>query len=469
MLEGAYLRCAFAGDIEVTDGFPAKVTSYFDRMHRWTRGDWQSAPWLFPFVRDESGRHVKNPLSALDKWKIFDNLRRSLVPVSTFILLIAAIISGAPAPIWAAVAAFGAQIARLAVVSASSLLRGRRARARYHSTVVSGASGALYQMALQFMFLPYEAWVSITAILTALWRMLVSRRNLLAWVTAADAERRAQGGAADAYLRMWPALVLCAVAAVFSPHIAGTGLTALWLLSPFTAARISRGQRQSAEALRAEDKRFLIRCAGDIWRFFETFLSAVDHYLPPDNYQEQPAVGIAHRTSPTNIGLALLSCLAAADLGLCKKDKALSLIAQTLTTVERLPKWNGHLYNWYDTMTLSVLPPAYVSSVDSGNFAGCLIALREGLLEYGAADLAERVNALLKAMSFEPLYDRKRRLFYIGIDADKNAPTPGITTCSPRGAADEPHRCLPRRGAEEALAHFGRAPVEKDGYRGMAS
>ncbi|NLM84229.1 MAG: hypothetical protein GX189_05910 [Clostridiales bacterium] len=470
LLEGAYLRCAFAGDIEVTDGFPAKVTSYFDRMHRWTRGDWQSAPWLFPVVKDESGRLVPNPLSALDKWKIFDNLRRSLVPVATFILLVAAIITGARAPVWAAVAAFGAQIARLAVLSASSLLRGRRARARYHSTVVSGVRAALAQSALQFLFLPYEAWICLSAALTALWRMLISRRNLLKWVTAADAERRAQGGAADAFVKMSPALIPCAMAAALSPHIAGTILALVWFISPFVAARISRKPRPGTEALRAEDRRFLLRCAGDIWRFFETFLTTADHFLPPDNYQEQPAVGIAHRTSPTNIGLALLSCLAAADLGLCRKEKALSLIAQTLTTVERLPKWNGHLYNWYDTLTLTVLPPAYVSSVDSGNFAGCLIALREGLLEYGAADLAERANALLKAMSFEPLYDKKRRLFYIGIDADKNAPTQGWYDLLASEARQTSYIAVAR--GEVPKKHWrslGRALVEKDGYRGMAS
>jgi len=470
LLEGAYLRCAFAGDIEVTDGFPGKVTSYYDRMHRWTRGDWQSAPWLFPLVRNEEGRLEPNPLSGLDKWKIFDNLRRSLVPVSTFILILLAMISGKAGLIIGAAAAFCAQIGRLVVLSASSLLRGRRARARYHSTVVAGVSGALAQTALQFVFLPYEAWISLSAILTALWRMAVSHRNLLSWVTAADAESRSRGGVLDAFLRMWPALLPCLMAGILSPHPAGAALALVWMLSPLVAAGVSRQKKPGTEALTSEERRFLLRCAGDIWRFFETFLRPEDHFLPPDNYQEQPAVGVAHRTSPTNIGLALLACLAAVDLGLCRKEKALSLIAQTLATVERLPKWNGHLYNWYDTATLTVLPPAYVSSVDSGNFAGCLIALREGLLEYGALDLAERANALLKAISFEPLYDKKRRLFYIGVDVDKGAPTPGWYDLLASEARQTSYIAVAR--GEVPRKHWrslGRALVEKDGYRGLAS
>lgn len=163
-----------------------------------------------------------------------------------------------------------------------------------------------------------------------------------------------------------------------------------------------------------------------IWQYFSDFLRPQDHYLPPDNYQEQPGVGLARRTSPTNIGMALLSCMAAADLELVPQKQALALMEQTLSSVERLEKWRGgHLYNWYDTATERPLEPRYVSSVDSGNLCGCLIALREGLLEWGEEGLARRADALAAAMDFSLLFDESRRLFYIGFDCGRGEYTQG--------------------------------------------
>ena len=223
---------------------------------------------------------------------------------------------------------------------------------------------------------------------------------------------------------MWPNLLLALFILLFTPFISAVVVSAVWLLSPLLVLWLGRAPR-AEEGLEVEDKLLLSRFAGDIWRYFDELITQDDHYLPPDNFQQQPLVGIAHRTSPTNIGLALLSALAAYDLNACDRARAVEVISHILASIETLPKWNGHLYNWYDTQTLGVLHPKYVSAVDSGNFAGCLIALREGLMELGETQLAEKSNKLLTGMSFKPLFDEKRQLFYIGIDIDKGAPTEG--------------------------------------------
>ncbi|HBD86617.1 MAG TPA: hypothetical protein DC001_04240, partial [Clostridiales bacterium] len=174
-----------------------------------------------------------------------------------------------------------------------------------------------------------------------------------------------------------------------------------------------------------QDQQYLIARSREMWQYFETFCTESDHFLPPDNWQEQPPLGVARRTSPTNIGLALVSAIAALDLGIAEQGGVMRLIERMLTTVEALPKWHGHLFNWYDTRTLQGLSPKYISTVDSGNLAACLIAFRGGMNEYGRPDLARRADALFDAMDFTPLYDETRRLFLIGYDLSSNAPSKG--------------------------------------------
>ncbi|NLA86297.1 MAG: hypothetical protein GX847_03230, partial [Clostridiales bacterium] len=411
LLEGAYLRCSFAGDIELTDGFPAKVTTYYDRMHRWTRGDWQSVPWLSRRVKNTDGKKQNNCIGQVDRWKIADNLRRSLVPVFTFAALVSGMLLHNVDFMWAAVFAVLSAVSHLIISSAAGVFSKKCGRVRYHSTVLSGPGGQFLQTAIRLVFLPYEAIVCLSAILTALYRMCFSRRYLLSWVTAADAENRTKNSLLSVMRRMWPACLLSLVVAVFTPFPAAVAVCIIWVLSPLLVIYLGRDSRKK-EKLEPEEKLILSRCAGDIWRYFDELMTREDNYLPPDNYQEQPAVGVAHRTSPTNIGLALLSALAALDLGLCTRERAVEVISRVMDTVLKLPKWNGHLYNWYDTLTLHVLQPAYVSDVDSGNLAGCLVALREGLVELGENTLAAKVEDLLSGMSFTPLFDEKRQLFY---------------------------------------------------------
>lgn len=469
LLEGAYLRCAYAGDIELTDGYPAKVTTYYDRMHRWTRGDWQSMPWLFHKVKTADGNVAKNHLSQMDRWKICDNLRRSLVPVFTFTALVLGMLTDNKDFMWTAGVAVISVISNLLISSAVGVFKKNHSRVRYQSAVISGLGGQFIQTAVRLILLPYEAWICFNAIVTALYRMFISHRYMLAWVTAADSEKKTKNNCMQVLRRMWPCIVISALIVLFTPFPAAAAVGIIWFLSPLLVISLGRDRLKKIN-LKAEERLLLSRCAGDIWRYFDELMTREDNYLPPDNFQEQPAVGVAHRTSPTNIGLALLSALAALDLGVCTKERAIAAIKNLFDTIERLPKWKGHLYNWYDTLTLRVLQPAYVSTVDSGNLAGCLITLREGLVELGENILADKAEKLLSAMSFLPLFDEKRQLFYIGWDISKDTPTEGwydLLASEARQTSYIAIACgdIPRKH----WRRLGRSLVAQDGYRGMAS
>ena len=425
LLEGSYLRAGLLGEVELTDGFPYQVRSYYARLNRWIRGDWQLLPWLLPRVPDGRGGREKNPLPPLARWKLLDNLRRSLSPIFTLAALVLGICgSGA-----ALAAAGGAAI----LSAASNLLlsgmdlaarRGGRARGRYHSTVVAGLPGALLQTALQLLFLPYHAWVSACAVCTALWRMGVTGRDLLAWVTADQSERGGGNGLWSYYRREWFSPAVGLATFLLAELRIGSLAGLLWMAAPAAAWWISRPSGKRA-GLAPGDRAFLLHQATLIWRYFASFLREEDHWLPPDNWQEKPAAGLARRTSPTNIGLALLSVMAAVDLDLLPQDQGAGLIRHVLNTVEGLEKWRGHLYNWYDTVSARPMAPRYISTVDSGNLCGSLIALAAGLEEWGEGELAARARALSGAMEFRPLYDPDGRLFFIGWEAERDRPTPG--------------------------------------------
>lgn len=424
LLEGAYLHAGLLEDVELTDGYPYKVMSYFSRLHRWVRGDWQLLPWLCRHVKDERGENVINPISSVDKWKLFDNLRRSLSPVSTLTaLLLGTSHSGSALGVAAGLAIISLW-SNLLLAGADLAVRGGVGlHRRYHATIIAGFGGMLLQTLIQFLFLPYHAWTCATAILAALWRSLISHKRMLEWVTAADAEKRGDGVWKN-FRAQWPTVAIGVFAMVFSALPAGSAIGLIWVGSPGFAWALSRPIKERKMTAK-EEHPFLMNQAALIWGYFRDWLREEDHWLPPDNVQEKPWLGPARRTSPTNIGMALLSCVAAADLELTSKGTALRLIENMLQTVEMLPKWKGHLYNWYDTSNLRPLYPRYISTVDSGNLRGCLIALRETLCEWGEASLAARTETLVNLMDLSPLFDRERKLFSIGFDVEKEEMTCG--------------------------------------------
>ena len=470
LLEGSYLHAGLLGEVELTDGYPYKVNSYFARLHRWVRGDWQLLPWLGRRVPVEGGGRQSNPLSALARWKILDNLRRSLSPVSTLLALILGIcLSGRIFAAAAAVAVLAAASNLLLSGAELAARRGAGLRTRYHSTVIAGFAGVVLQTLVQLLFLPYHAWICASAACTALWRMGVTQRDLLAWVTADQAERRDRGGLWEHYRRQWPAVLVGAVTLLGAQLRIGGAVGVVWLLSPMAAWLMSRPVAQR-RGLSQADRAFLLHQGGLMWNYFSDFLREEDHWLPPDNWQEQPAVGLARRTSPTNIGMALLCVMAAADLDLIPRERGTQLLERMLETVEGLEKWHGHLYNWYETPSASPMRPRYVSTVDSGNLCGCLIALREGLYEWGEDVLARRAEALSDAMDFTCLYDAHRRLFTVGYEVERERSTQGWYDLMASEARQTSYLAV-ARGEVEARhwRRLGRMLLRDNDYSGMAS
>ena len=384
LFEGAHGRAALASDIVLYDGFPTGYIEYAHRWHRWVRGDWQLVPWLGHRVPATGGRKIENRLSALDRWKIFDNLRRSAIPLALVTLAVGGWLALPGSPwIWTLLTV-AAPAFYLLTDAITGLARGRRRGvllSTYHQL-----TERLGRWLLAVAFLLQDSLVSLDAIGRTLWRMFVSRRRLLSWTSAAHTAARLSGMGPRrlAWQSMWPAP---AASALFALVLAQTNPTALlpaipllllWFASPEIAAWISRPRIPTAEKLNAEDRVFLRRVARRTWLFFETFVGPEDNWLPPDNYQEDPRTEIAHRTSPTNVGMYLLSVLTAWDFGYVGSADLAVRVENCLDTFRRLERYRGHFLNWYDTRSLAPLEPRYVSTVDSGNLAVSLLTLKEG-------------------------------------------------------------------------------------------
>ena len=381
LIEGEFARAATAEDIVFTDAPPAKVSGWQKRLHRWTRGDWQLLPFLF------DGR-----LSPLSRWKIYDNLRSSLVAAAQLILLL----SGA--------------------FLQNPLL------------MLLGLPYPLQGLAKRLLVLPGKALTQLDAAARALYRQYVSKQQLLSWVTAAQAE----SGGLPLYCLLGQ-LAAGAVMVLFSllPGAPAVGVIPglVWLASPLFREALDR--EISLPALTGEEENLVRTLCRDTWHFFEKNVHAGTGHLPPDNVQKQPEKGPAMRTSPTNIGLYLLSVLSARELSFITTAQMARRMLRTVETLEKLEKWKGHLYNWYDLETLAPLAPKFVSTVDSGNLCACLLACAQGArhhlpeMDDAGHTLPARLDRLAAAMDFTPLYDPALALFRIGYDAGENSLTPG--------------------------------------------
>ncbi len=396
LIEGSFLRTGLASDIEVLDDYPANYLAAASRLHRWVRGDWQTLPWLGGRVDDASGKPVRNPLNSLSRWKVVDNLRRSLVPPATIALLLFGWMLVPHAAVsWPLVMVLVIFFPAYFALADSMVFRPRSV------SFVSTAPSVLRDFGLDtqrgllsLAVLPYQAWLMADAIVRALWRMLVTRKRLLEWETAADAEKRA-GTTRTAFLAVMGPAAAIAVAILLLGTRAEPArlavalpLALVWAAGPFVAWWYSRPLAGREPVLLGEsDVRALRRVSRKTWRFFDTFVVDHGHSLAPDNFQEDPGGVVAWRTSPTNIGLQLLSYVTAYDLGYAPLSQLVDRTASTLTAMAGLERFRGHFYNWYDIATLEPLRPAYVSTVDSGNLAGHLLVLRVALLEASESPL----------------------------------------------------------------------------------
>jgi cyclic beta-1,2-glucan synthetase len=390
LFEGLFARAGFVSDVELFESYPATYAEAAQREHRWARGDWQLLPWLAPLVPAAEGRHARNPISAMGRWKIVDNLRRSLsAPAAVATLAAAWLLPGVNALPWIGLVLAGrAGPAFLPVVAGLAARRGVAKRS-YLRGIGQDLARAIAQSAVRLVLLADGACLMIDAIARTLGRVFVTRRRLLEWTPAAVAKRRATRGFAAALKRQKAPLaltvVLAAAVAVFRPGAwpAALPFVLAWLSAPFVAWTISRPASIDWEALEPENVAPLRRIARRTWVFFESFACGDDNALPCDNFQELPHPVAARRTSPTNMGLVLLATVAARDLGWIGTAEMAERLETVLATMDRLERYRGHFLNWYDTRTLAPLDPKYVSTVDSGNLAAHLIAVRQACLAAG--------------------------------------------------------------------------------------
>ncbi|MBR5381788.1 MAG: hypothetical protein IK136_04115, partial [Oscillospiraceae bacterium] len=470
LLEGAYLRACYDSETVLTDGYPYKLSSYFSRLERWIRGDCQALPWCFRRVRRRNGEKRANPLSLLDRWKLLDNVRRALVPTAEALsLALAFLLPSAELRAAAAAAALSVSAGLLLPLVRELFRRGSRCGERYRTAVVAGPAAWLMQTFGRFVFLPYKAVVCLSAAIRAAWRTLVSHRKRLEWVPAADDERARQNTLFSYVRLMWPAVLSGLAVLLLTPYPPAAAVGLLWLFSPLFAWSVSR-ERSKSRALTEEERAELMSYAADMRRYFAELMTEEERFLPPDNRQTEPFAGTAHRTSPTNIGLALLASAAACDLGLVTAETAAEEAERLLDTAEKLEKWHGHLFNWYDTRTLGPLRPVSVSTVDSGNLAACLLAAENAFRAMGRAETAEKCAALRKGMDFSRMYDEKRRLFMIAWDVEETRPAGGFYDLLASEARLTSYYAVSQGYVPvEHWRALSRALSFGDGYRGLCS
>src|SRR5450432_738126 len=386
LLEGSYARCGLLSDVQLYEAYPVRYDMDMKRRHRWIRGDWQIASWMLPWDPGPGRKILKNPISSLSKWKIFDNVRRSLVPLALLSMLLFGWIYSHSPVFWT--------LAVLSILLLNSMISffweiwQKPEDVHMLPHIVMSFHFSVQHFAHQLFLLltiPYEAIVYADAIGRTNWRMIVSHRHLLQWSPSQNLSNRSNKNIFQTYISMWfPVLLAIGVFEWMQyKHSDGTGVSLpfliAWMLLPAVTWKISLSNKDKAVILDEKQKLFLNKLARKTGAFFETFVVAGDNWLPPDNYQESPVERIAHRTSPTNIGLSLLANLTAFDFGYIPMQVLLVRTSNTLQTLQKMERYAGHWYNWYDTQSLQPLPPNYISTVDSGNMAGHLITLKQGL------------------------------------------------------------------------------------------
>jgi len=410
LLEGCYARSGLLSDVQLFEEYPSGYGMDVCRRRRWIRGDWQIARWLLPRVPGFGEQRQKNPISVLSAWKIFDNLRRSLVPPALVLLLLLGWTVLSSPRFWV-LSVIGIVLIPSLIDSILDLIRKPdEVLLRQHLAAAGRCAARRFtQSAFTLACLPYEAFFSLDAIARTAVRMLWTDRRLLEWSPSSARDQDNRTGLIVSCQTMWigPAVATAAVIdlALSRPNVLGIAgpMLALWLVSPVVAWWISRPLARRPARLTAGQTIFLQKLSRKSWAYFETFVGPEDHWLPPDNFQEHPAAVIAHRTSPTNMGLALLANLSAYDFGYIPAGQLIERTANAFQTMEGLERHRGHFYNWYDTQSLKPLLPMYISTVDSGNLAGHLLTLRQGLL-------ALPDHGIVEARIFDGLRDTLRIL-----------------------------------------------------------
>lgn len=432
LLEGSYLRCGLATDIMLMDGYPVGYNSSKSRLHRWIRGDWQITIWLKDKIKNKRGEIKNNPLNILSKYKIFDNLVRSLLEVSSVLTIIYMCILDYfyKIKIWPIITTVLIAVLTPTVIDVINKIVFKREgekRQKTFNKTLSGINASLLRGLFTLATLPDKAYMSANAICKTLYRLKVSKKHMLEWVTAEEAEKMAKKDIKSYYINMAPNIILGILGVLYifinakNPFsVLIFVISLLWLIAPAIMCYISKEivVNNKKELLVDKDKQYVLEVGKRTWQFFKDYLVKENNYLPPDNYQEDRKPKAIKRTSSTNIGLALLAVISSYDLGYETQKNTLELLNKMIDTIYNLQKWNGHLYNWYNIETLEPLRPRYISSVDSGNFVGYLYVVKQFLIQNGQEDT--RIDELIEHTDFTKLYNEKMQLFSVGYNVEEN-------------------------------------------------
>ena len=479
LLEGCYLRCGLATDIFLIDEYPTKYMTYINRLSRWTRGDWQIKDWINGKVKNGKNEKIKNPLNVISKYKIFDNLRRSLFEIlsligifyfsrNTIVQLLILLIVAIPH-----------------ILDIINYVIFKKEGEKYQKTFarkISCTKGAIYRAIIAIGTLPYKAYISIISIAKALYRSTISHKNMLEWTTSEEAEKQAKTDIVSYYKSMVINLVLGAVLifiAFQQKSILELIIGVLWVVMPFIMYYISKEEKNhvSKEKLNKQEQEYIIEVAQKTWNYFQDNLTEENNYLIPDNYQEDRLPKLVARTSSTNIGLSLLAVISAIDLKFIEKQEGINLLEKIIDTISNLQKWNGHLYNWYNIKTKEPLIPRYISTVDSGNFVGYLYvtkafikSLNTTLEEQLTQKLTEQIDKIIEETNFKVLYSNEQRLFSIGFNVEENKLTDSYYDLLASEARQASIVAIAKKDIEaKNWSSLSRTMTNLNGYKGLIS
>ena len=429
LLEGNYLRCGFINDVELFDDYPSSYLNDTMRHHRWNRGDWQIISWLKKKVKNIKGQVVENPISLLSKWKIFDNLRRSLVNGFLLLIVFCGFTIGKENPIYYVVLVLTIIATPIFFYLISKLLHRNRYDIflKYYLNLIRGIFAVINKSFIVLAVLPYEAYLYADSIVRSIYRMFVSKKKLLNWITAEEIEKTSKN-TLGSYIKGFKVNYIFAILLILSclkfrqdNIIMASIIAFIWFFAPILMRVISKRIVVNKEHLGDEEKEEIKDIAVRTWRYFDDLLVEESNYLIPDNFQFNRDKKIDYKTSPTNVGFSLVSVVSAAELGIINNEKAVNLITHIIMSVEKLEKWNGHLYNWYDINSLKKLYPYFISSVDNGNFIASLYVVKGFLEKHDSSDIIYGVKKLIDEMDFTKLYNNDLDVFSIGYnDGEKN-------------------------------------------------
>ena len=422
LLEGNYLRCGYVSDIELIDDFPSKFLVDVTRQSRWARGDTQIIGWLFPKVRNRNNESVKNPLNLLGRYKIFDNIvRMFLNPMLLITLIVAFTGSFRKSLFWVSFVVLEIAVSMVFFLRSKMSRKAKNKKDIYYRNLYFGFKSLLLRSYIMFACIPYYTKLYMSAFFKSLYRLLISHKNLLNWVTAEEVSKSARNSLFNYIRNFWfnflTALGFIGITLLTHNYIA-LAIAIIFISAPFVLYLVSKDINNNSVELKDKKIEEIEDIAYKTWKYFDDNLKEEYNYLIPDNYQENREERLDMRTSPTAIGYSLTSIISAFELDFIELEKAIRLLKNILESIDSLKKWHGHLYNWYNIKTKQVMRPNFISTVDSGNLVASLIVTREFLNKFNEEKLVKLCDKLINNSNFKKLYTKKD-VFSIGYDEDE--------------------------------------------------